>query len=349
MVARKTHPWYSFDKLLSYNARFNIVAGPRGTGKTYDAKKRSIKKALRDPREGEQFIYLRRYDTELAPSRGTFFNDIALAFPNWDFRAHTDNGVSMVQCSHVDKRSEKKRPWDTIGYFVALSKAQTTKSVSFHRVTTIIFDEFIAEKGRQYLPDEFNTFLGFFSTVDRNQDKTKVLFCANSVSTMNPYFIEWEIRPDTFPEISVIRGGFVAVHFPPSSAFKASVYETEWGKFIQGTQFGDYAVENEFKDAHDLLIDIKPSTARHQFNLETQFGVISVWYDRRSAEYYAQKKLPGQSNLNLTLLPEKMEPGKQLVNFNDKLLAYLRTAFRQGKVTFDQPSTRNAFVEISKR
>jgi hypothetical protein len=345
MVARKTHPWYSFDKLLSYNAKFNIVAGPRGTGKTFDAKRRSIKKALRDPRDGEQFIYLRRWKTELAPARRTFFNDVAEQFPEWDFRPM---GVE-AQASHESTRGEKKREWHTIGYFVALSQAQTQKSVSFARVTTIIYDEFIAEHGRQYLPDEVSTFLGFYSTVDRNQDKTKVLFCANSVSTMNPYFIEWEIRPDTFPEICTIRGGFVAVHFPPSSAFKASVYETQWGKFIQGTQFGDYAVENSFEDAHDLLIDIKPASARHQFNLETKYGTMSVWYDRKPGEYYIQKKLPGQSNLNLTLLPEKMEPGKQLVMFNDKLLAYLRTAFRTGKVTFDQPSTRNAFVEIGKR
>lgn len=345
MVTRKEHPWYSFDKLLSYNAIFNFCGGARGLGKTYDAKKRSVKKALKDPINGEQFIYLRRWKSELAAARRTFFDDFYREFPNWDFRVMG----SEAQCSPQESRDEKKRVWHTIGYFIPLSTAQSQKSVSFARVTTIIFDEFIAEQGRQYLPQEASIFLGFYSTVDRNQDKTRVLFCANSVTIMNPYFIEFEIRPDILPELSVSHGGYIACHFPDSADFKKSVYETRFGKFIQGTEFGDYAVENVFDDANETLIDMKPPTARHQFNLESKHGTVSVWYDRARREYFVQRQLPKDSPLNLTLLPEKMGPGKQLVTFNNKLLGYLRAAFSNGMVTFDRPSTRNAFVEIAKR
>lgn len=342
VASRKAHPWYSFDRLLSYNAMMNFCAGGRGMGKTYDAKKRSVRKAIR---KGEQFIYLRRYKEEMQIARRTFFADFASEFPDYDFRVHGWE----AQMAHISTRDEKKREWATIGFFIALSQAQNVKSGSFHNVTTIIFDEFIAEHGRQYLKDEANAFLGFYSTVDRNQDKTIVLFCANSVSIMNPYFIYFEIRPDKLPELSSSHDGYVACHFPEAKDFKNSVYQTRFGKFIQNTEFGDYAVENVFDDANDNLIDIKPSAARHQFNLETKYGTIAVWYDRRNGEYYVQKKLPKASTLNLTLMPEKMMPGKQLVTFNDKLLQYLRAAFKNGLVTFDKPSTRNAFVEISKR
>lgn len=345
MVARKTHPWYSFDKLLSYNAIMNFCAGARGMGKTYDAKVRSVKKAVKDPINGEQFIYLRRWKSEMIASKRTFFDDFLTKFPDWDFRVMGNT----AQCSPKEKAEDKQRVWHTIGYFVALSTAQTQKSVSFHRVTTIIFDEFIAERGRQYLPDEANTFLGFYSTVDRGNDKTRVLFCANAVTIMNPYFIAFDIRPDRLPELSVSHNGYIACHFPEARDFKNSMYETRFGKFIQGTEFGDYAVENVFDDSHDMLVDIKPPTARHQFNLETKLGNMSVWFDRRTQEYYVQKKLPKSSPLNLTLLPEKMGPGKQLVDYSDKLMQYLRASFKNGKVTFDSPSTRNAFVEISKR
>jgi hypothetical protein len=340
--ARKTHPWYSFDRLLSYNAVFNFCAGGRGMGKTYDAKKRSVKKAIK---RGEQFIYLRRYREEMQIARRTFFADFAHEFPDYDFRVLGWE----AQMSHMSKREDKKRSWDTIGYFIALSQAQNVKSGSFHKVTTIIFDEFIAEHGRQYLKDEANAFLGFYSTVDRNQDKTIVLFCANSVTIMNPYFMYFEIRPDKLPELSKSHGGYVACHFPEASEFKNSVYETRFGKFIQGTEFGDYAVENQFDDNGENLIDIKPSDARHHFNLETKYGTVSVWFQRKGQRYYVQKKLPKDSVLDLTLLPEKMEPGKQLVTFGNPLLQYLRTAFNSGLVYFDRPSTRNAFAEISKR
>jgi hypothetical protein len=344
MVAtlRKVHPWYSFDRLLSYNAIFNFCAGGRGMGKTYDAKKRSVRKFIR---KGEQFIYLRRYKEELSIAKRTFFADFSHEFPEYDFQIHGWEG----QMAPAETRGDKKREWVTIAYFVALSQAQNVKSASFHKVTTIIFDEFIAEHGRQYLKDEANAFLGFYSTVDRNQDKTIVLFCANSVSIMNPYFMYFEIRPDKLPELSKSHSGFVACHFPDAADFKNSVYETRFGKFIQGTEFGDYAVENQFDDNGENLIDIKPSTARHHFNLETKYGTVAIWFDRKSQKYYVQRKLPKDSVLDLTLLPEKMEVGKQLVTFSNPLLQYLRTAFNTGQVYFDRPSTRNAFAEISKR
>lgn len=339
---RKQHPWYSFDRLLSYNAILNFCAGGRGMGKTYDAKKRSVRKAIR---KGEQFIYLRRYKEEMQIARRTFFADFAHEFPDYDFRV---SGWE-AQMASVETRDDKKREWITIGFFIALSQGQNVKSGSFHNVTTIIFDEFIAEHGRIYLKDEANAFLGFYSTVDRNQDKTIVLFCANSVSIMNPYFTYFEIRPDKLPEISSSHGGYIACHFPEAAEFKNSVYETRFGKFIQGTEYGDYAVENKFDDNGENLIDIKPPSARHHFNLETKYGTVSVWLDRKTQSYYVQRKLPKDSVMDLTLLPEKMEPGKQLVSFTDPLLQYLRTAFKTGRVYFDRPSSRNAFAEISKR
>src|SRR5690606_9890255 len=121
----------------------------------------------------------------------------------------------------------------------ALTKAQSHKGVSYHRVTTIIFDEFIIEKGySRYITgnSEWDVLLNFYSTVDRNQDKTRVYFCANSVSMMNPYMMKLEIVPNEVPEFSTYHDGFAVVHFVDSDAFSESVYKTRWGKFIQGTE-----------------------------------------------------------------------------------------------------------------
>ena len=48
--------YYSYDKLLSYNALLNLVIGERGVGKTYGAKKYVIK---RYKKHHKQFAYLR--------------------------------------------------------------------------------------------------------------------------------------------------------------------------------------------------------------------------------------------------------------------------------------------------
>ena len=167
-IKRKQHPWYDFKRIDSYNATFNFIGGGRGIGKTYGAKKKAIRRAIKT---GEQFIYLRRYKTEITASKATFFADIAQEFPNYEFRIQG----SVAQMAPNSTAEDKKRAWQTIGHFVALSTAQAQKGVSYHLVTTIIFDEFIIEKGNmQYLPNEAVVMTNFYSTVDRYQDKTRV-------------------------------------------------------------------------------------------------------------------------------------------------------------------------------
>lgn len=342
-MAVKKHPYYNPATVLSHNCVYNFIVGARGLGKTYGFQKHAIKKAIE---RGEQFIYLRRYMTELRPARNTFFAAVGNEFPDHDFRLHGNE----AQYAPVSTRDEKKREWFTMGFFVSLSTAQTMKSVSFPKVKTIIFDEFIIERGAlHYLPDEANTFNNFYSTVDRNQDKTRVFFLANSVTIMNPYFLQYEIRPDQLPELSRLKRGFILAHFPDSNDFKASVSNTRFGRFIAGTAYEDYAVGNQFADAHDSLITGKPSTAMCQYILETAQGTFSLWYDRSQVSYYAQAKLPKSGYPTYTLMPERMDTDKTLVTYQDKLMQYLRTAFRNGNVFFDSPQSRNAFIEIFKR
>jgi hypothetical protein len=337
-----TLSYYSFNRILSFNAKYNFVVGGRGFGKTYGAKVRAISDALEN---GNQFIYLRRYKTEVVASKNTFFADIVDKFEDWDFRVQGDE----AQASHVSTRDEKKRPWMTIGYFIALSTAQTRKSVAFPKVKTIIFDEFIIETGSlHYLPNEFNVFNNFYSTVDRWKDKTRVFFLANSVSIMNPYFQALDIEPDSGSDMVTKSNGFVAAHFPDSSKFASGVFETVFGKFIKGTEYAEYAVGNKFADNHGALLADKTSNAKYEFSLECKNGTFSVWFDRDQGEYYIQEKLPKQQ-LVFTLLAERMTEHKYLMTFSDRPLASLRTAFRQGKVTFKNPKIRNTFAEIFKR
>ena len=340
-IALKAHPYYRFDRLLSYNGTYNFLVGSRGEGKTYGAKERAIKKFLKD---GEQFIYLRRYKTELR-SRSTFFADIARKFPNWDFRI-----VGMLaQCAPVATRDEKKREWRTMGYFVALSTSQANKSIAYPLVTTIIFDEFIIEKGSlHYIPDESNVFNNFYSTVDRYQDKTRVFFLANSVSIMNPYFLAYDIRPDESNEFIVRFDGFVVCHFTNAESFQSSVYETKFGRFIKGTEYADYAVGNTFSDNNENLLLLKDSKSKYIFSLETKNGKFSVWNNAFTGEYFIQERIPNGGVL-FTLEAERMSEDKIYITFNDRPLQHLRTAFRNAKVMFDKPATRNTFVEIFKR
>lgn len=340
--------YYNYAALLSHNGRYNVVVGGRGLGKTYGAKRKVIRDAIKSLNTNtgicDQFIYLRRYKPELQMSKPTFFADIEHEFPEWDFR----NNSNEAQMSPVESRDDKKRYWYTIGYFIPLSIAQTFKSVAFPHVKMIIFDEFIIEKGAiHYLPNEATVFNNFFSTVDRYQDKTRVLFLANSVTITNPYFIEYKINPKACDDRGFLKiyKGFLVCHFVDSKQFNSEVYQTIFGKFIEGTEYAQYAVDNSFPDNHEALILAKTSRSIYVYTIETEVGTFSVWYDR-NGHYFCQVKRPKSDELIFTLVPEKMDENKTLSTFTDPHLSALRLAFKRATVRFDAPPTRNAFLEI---
>jgi hypothetical protein len=343
------YPYYDYGPLLSRNAVFNMAIGGRGIGKTYGAKKLAIKAWIKNR---DLFIYLRRYTEELI-ARDTFFADVQHDFPDWDFRA---NG-NTFEGAPASTRDEKKRGWETMGYAVALSTAQKNKSISYHRVTLVIFDEFILEKGYvKYLPDEPTVLRNFYSTVDRGQDKTRVVMCANAVSMMCPHLLEYGIAPpdkgekeiQTYARTPNNPNGFIAAHFPKSEEFAAVFYQTRFGEFIKGTEYARYAVGNEFLDNRTELVRPKNPGARHQFNLETKFGWISIWQDIRANEWYVGRALPA-NQLTFTMVPEKMGKDKMLLFYEDDIVKRMRTAYRTGRMVFDSPQAENVFLDLFNR
>ena len=339
-------PFYSFKKIRSYNAIYNIVVGGRGLGKTFGKKEDVILDFLRT---GAEFIYLRRYKSELVASKATFFADVSVKFPDYQFRI---NGF-VAQIAPRKADSNGKSEWRNIGYFIALSMGQSQKGGSFANVKTIIFDEFIIEKGTtHYLPDEVNVFNNFYLTVDRWKDQVKVFFLANSVSINNPYFIKWGIDPRAVPEDGFMRlaKGAIVIHFPDSKMFSNAVFQTRFGKFIQDTDedYAEYAVNNTFHDNHEGLIAFKGSDADYQYSIETKSGTFSVWHDIIKRQYIILERAP-KKPIIFTLVPEKMTESKTLMVYGDRPMQNLRTAFRTGRVMFDKPSTRNVFIDIFSR
>ena len=76
--------YYDISTLLSYNKILNFVIGQRGGGKTFNAKKWCINDFLK---RGNEFVWVRRYKTEIKGLKQNFFNDIISTgiFPNVEF------------------------------------------------------------------------------------------------------------------------------------------------------------------------------------------------------------------------------------------------------------------------
>lgn len=335
--------YYDFNALLSRNGVYNFCVGARGLGKTYGAKKFAIKDFLKNE---NQFIYLRRYDTELKGAKAALFNDLHEEFPGFEFMSQGD----LLKIRPVETADGDKFKWKICGYAIPLSKAQQKKSISYHDVKTIIFDEFIIERGRvQYLVDEAKVFNDFYSTVDRYKDKTRVFFLANAISIMNPYFLEHNIEPKEDQEWIRKENGFIVAHFPKAEAFKRGVLDTRFGKFIEKTEYADYAVNSFFIDNKNVLLKKKSEEATYIATLITDGGRFSMWMDSTDVRtFYIQEKCPKVENV-WVMRPEWMSENRTLVEFSHPILSRLRSAYANGNCWFDKPQSRNAFSGIFKR
>lgn len=275
--------WYDYSKIMSYGALFNFIIGARGNGKTYGFKQFAIRKAL----DGKgQFMYLRRTEVEMKDACDTFFDDIQSEYPTKAFRFQKNK----FQWNELDENGECLYNWETIGHAAYLSNARRKKSVSFDKVKYICFDEFIipSQGMGKYLPDEVTSFLEFYETVARMRD-VQVFFLSNALSTVNPYFMYFGlVIPRSQTGIKRINDDIV-VELIHGDAYKEAKKQTRFGKLISGTQFEQYAVDNEFVEETQDYIEKKGAKAFYDFTIYIDDTPYGVYRDNTAGLIYVSK------------------------------------------------------------
>lgn len=266
--------FYNISHLFTYNRIFNFVLGNRTAGKSFSAKVYVVKKFLQS---GAQFIYLRRYDNELKNLK-TLFDDIAFKFPDVEFAV-------KGQEIYINKQ--------LAGFAQALSLQHKIKSGSYVNVESVIFDEFLVEKRTGYLPQEVDLFLSFYLTVNRgggavNRD-VKVMFIANNVSAVNPYFGYFKI----VPKIGICKGkSWVCETFVNEDVVNAYA-DTQIGNVLKDTKYGNYALKGNFYLDNNVFVD-KDINLRNYFLravLKNDGKSMGVWHNPKSGDIYISDKV----------------------------------------------------------
>ena len=278
--------WYNYDRALSYNALFTFILTTRGLGKTYGAKLKVINKFLK---KGEQFIYVRRYKDELS-TISTFFNDIV---NNGEFPDHKFKVVGKT--FYCDDK--------IMGYAIPLSISQRLKSTSYPEVTTIIFDEFIINKGNiLYLRDEVITFLEFFETVARKRNNVRAIFLANNVSLINPYFQYFNCIPKNGNRFTLAQDGEILVEVFKDEVFNQEKYKTKFGKLIKNTTYGNYAIENESLLDDSTFIDkVRPKDSQFCFSVKYKGIELGYWISFDDETFYICRDIQENSRYRFSI------------------------------------------------
>lgn len=175
--------WVNWDYIMNQGESIISVVGARGTGKTYGCFKWLIENRKR-------FIYLRRLKSQLDECKKESGNPFK--------KLNNDNSINIkpftaggtVLFNYDEKAGENA----AVG--VALSVVANVRGIDFSDYDFIVFDEFIASDGERPIKNEFQAFLNFYETVNRNRElegnpAVKCIMLGNANRISNPYFTGW--------------------------------------------------------------------------------------------------------------------------------------------------------------
>ncbi|MCM1439810.1 MAG: phage DNA encapsidation protein [Roseburia sp.] len=317
--------YYDISKILSYNKLFNFIIGPRGNGKSFAAKKLVINNFIK---KNKQFVYVRRYKTEMEHLTN-FFSDIAMFYPDHTFEV---------------EGKKFKIDGQLAGYAITLSTSQKEKSTSYPDVDYIIFDEFIIGKGKHvYLKNEVTVFFDLYETIARMRD-VKAIFISNSVTSMNPYFSYFKIVPNM--KSKFVRGEEWVCERCDASDYKDVKRNTRFGRLIAGTQYGEYAIENEFLEDNYAFIEKMPPDMHCISVLRYMNKDYTLWYGDCGYYYISDRK--GESNIKFSLTTSDDMPNYIMLKTykNHHVFKMLRYAYSIGYMRFENLACKTMFYEL---
>lgn len=188
---KKKNKFYSLDRILDYQATYNIIFGERSNGKTYSVLKHGIMEWYNN--KGQMAI-LRRWQEDIRGNRasniftGLISNNEISKITNGKYKGVYYYAGRFYMCNYAEDGKAIYNDNDLLGYAFALSDMEHNKSISYPDVTTIMFDEFLTRG--VHLNDEFILFMNTVSTIVRQRTNVKIFMLGNTVNKYSPYFNE---------------------------------------------------------------------------------------------------------------------------------------------------------------
>lgn len=325
--------FYDYQKILSYNALLNFLIGERGVGKTYGISKFSVKQFLK---KGEQFSYIRRYKSELNEAKTQFFSEIS---KNNEFPKNKlyNKGYSF----YCDDK--------LCGFGMTLSTAQNLKSKNFSNVKNIIFDEFIPEGGKHYLPNEVHIFLNLIETISRLRD-IRVFLLGNAVSLINPYFLYFDLKIPENSDISTFKNGLILVQHMKNENYRKVKNETRFGQLVAGTPYSQYAIENKFIDDDKNFIEHKTKNSKFQFAITYKNKIFGVWFAMNDGKIFISNDYIKNTPFLFCLTQEDHTPNTLLIKSLKKYNCWkiVQENYQLGNVFFETQKIKLLFQDILK-
>lgn len=329
--------YYNFDKLFSYPFLIAMVIGERGVGKSFNAKVAVLNRFLKT---GEQFIYLRRYKTELDSSLMSFFDDLQANgyFEDHKFKVVKSKMITKFTCDGK-----------VCGYAVPMSTANILKSTSFPLVKTIVFDEFILDVAcgtYRYMKNEPQMLLDIMETVFRMREGQVIMLGNNVNFYASPYVAYFDLSLPYNSEFKTFKDGTIVVNYIKNEKYRKAKRESKFGKLISGTAYGDYAIENKSLRESDDFVCKRPNESQFKGVLVVNGVNIGLWMGVDGYMYVSDKYDP---NALIKFACDFDDHTESTIFMNARenyLLTYAIKAYKQGWLKFENMKIKGSLLPL---
>lgn len=276
--------WVNWSYILDRKAAFTMVVGARGTGKTYGLMKELI-------RRKQPFIYLRRLKTQI--------DNCGKVTGNPFKRLNIDLNMNILPFSvggNVEfKQNDKNGELVAVG--VALSTVATIRGIDFSDFNYIVFDEAIAMIGEKPIKNEFDAFLNFYETVNRNREiigeqPVQAILLGNANKLSNPYFTGWHFMKTS---LKMLRGKQMVYQTPDATRLMIMLQDSpiskkkaETAAYQNGSDgFISMALDNAFRTDETKI----KSEPLREYNHIVSIGEIGIYRHKSERKYFVSSKV----------------------------------------------------------
>ena len=228
-----------------------------------------------------------------------------------------------------------------------MSIANILKSTSFENVDTIIFDEFLLDKGNyHYLANEVTQLLDVIETIASLRD-IRVIFLGNAISITNPYFTYFNLSLPYNSEVNIAKrdtngNPLIIVYYAKNQVYREVKKASRFGQLIAGTDYGNYAIDNQFLRDSKAFVRKKSKGCKFYFILVLNGRRYGIWIDYKEGFMYVSQDYDPNCPIMFSINPDDHNENTLLIRcrtspFFQSIIEHYRIA----RLCFENQSIKN--------